>query len=62
MISIDRSAMEIEVVGESKSSQSVREVFHIPFDPPLADAREARPRLIHMMYEAIEALGMVSLL
>jgi hypothetical protein len=62
MISVDRNAMEIEVVGESKSSQSVREVFHIPFDPPLADAREARPRLIHMMYEAIEALGMVSLL
>lgn len=54
MVSIDSSAMVIEIQGNNKTKEEVR----IPFDPPLSEAREARVRLIDMMWESVHALGM----
>jgi len=48
--------MVIEIRG--KKDRASKQVS-IPFDPPLSDAKEARVRLIGMMWESVHALGMV---
>ncbi len=55
MVSVDNNAMVLEVRSKSNLKEEVR----IPFDPPLIDAKEARVRLIDMMWESVHALGMV---
>jgi hypothetical protein len=61
MVSIDSNTMVIEIRSK-KDSRGKREMenLKIPFDPPLVDPKEARVRLIDMMWESIHALGMVS--
>jgi hypothetical protein len=60
IVSIDSDAMVIKFHGK-KNSHDKEEMKNvtIPFDPPLADAKEARFRLIDMMWECVHALGMV---
>lgn len=50
------------MVIEVRNNKNIKEEVKIPLDPPLIDAKEARVRLIDMMWESVHALGMVSLL
>ncbi|KAG9054400.1 COP9 signalosome (CSN) subunit [Serendipita sp. 407] len=55
MVGITNKEMDIEVLS-NKSKE--KEMVHIPLDPPLMNAKEARARLVNMTWEAIEGLGM----
>jgi hypothetical protein len=57
MVSIDSKAMVIAI--HNKEDRRGKQEVKIPFDPVLADAKEAKVRLIDMMWESVHALGMV---
>lgn len=54
MTGITNSGMDIDIVGKKGERRTV----HIPLDPPLESAKEARQRLVNMTWEAIEGLGL----
>ncbi|KAG8831814.1 hypothetical protein FRC17_002519 [Serendipita sp. 399] len=55
MVGITNREMDIEVLS-NKSKK--KEIVHVPLDPPLSNAKEARARLVNMTWESVEGLGM----